>query len=704
MAAPQKPVPLPTPVSQTPPEDTGADASLVTGPTGQQQLAPRKQVFRDKKTGSYWVWEGAGTPQASFYKIRTVQQLMDLEVSQRDQVDLATFGTTASEPNVMGVKPGERTFIRNFVTDPEAAKQGLRARGYVVRSFGPGWDFMVKPKGRPNVPWRGFDPKGAKNLKEAGFDVLDLLYDAGQAAATTGAAAIGGPLAAGGVGYETELLRQQVARSAGFNERGGEATAAMTGLASMIPTPAVGRGIRGTGRMASELEGELGGMLTSARGGGALSRADVFHGRVVSGVPAKEKVESLASAARGFLNKVKGALPNWDDPQSWAASRIPELRQADDIANSFGAVTVDMTQLETDLAELTLPNPLTMAEQNVMIGQGKVMPKGPFRSLDTLFRVGKEISEVSPEHAGKTLDTIRRIRETAGVTDPSKVPVPLAIRLRRMLDDRAKSIGGLDDKAKERASVEVHEKLRGELNSAIKERVDAAMVARGDTGPSYSALMAEGARKLSQWNSFLEKSGAKEYARGIDRSGATDKAVSYLGNLHGFSKSASMEELREVEARTGLNLLDPAMPAIIGTRIGDEGAMGLLPKVTATGQVPGFAGTVLGGAQLITGMTPRNIVRAGQMTHLLGGNGQFAPVSTAQRVADAMGRYAVKPISQGTMALLKPTPSQAALALALQNLMRGAVEPSADQGSGEIPGSRVDRDSLARPIRRRPPQ
>lgn len=618
--------------------------------TGKDVAAPKRRIYR-KKDGTYWIMQhdpATGKPLGFMEKLKNVDDMLNIAA---DELMLSATGNQAVNRAESALPPEQRLLVKNLL-EPESAKDWARKNGLLVQEFGKGWDFGVKAN--KDDEWRFIDPK-ATGPREFVMDILDLAYDAGQAATSAVAGTVGmafggppGSAAAGGaVAGGLEALRQKIGSAVmGVDNTNIERVAA-TALGGAIPTQGTGRAALTAKNFARDLAQESGAMLTRAQETGALSARDIFAQRFMDPLKATEKLPSLSMAADDILARIN----------AWRSKNplLPQIVEADKLSSQLtdAGVTVDISQVMNDLATLTV-------REGADIGKA--------------LKIGAQASGDIPSEAGKAMDAIWNVLN-AGNLKPEAVPHAVLVKIRRMVDKRAKSVGGLGDEKKVRAVVEVLEETRDTLATIEKNSADAASAQLGilsDSGKSYSALMNESSRILDKLEPFYERTGANIRSR----SEARDKMVGFINGLYGERKSASMDLLRWWEKHTGTELEPVALRAVTGTKIGDEGAMGAMPRITAVGGVP-LANQLdvgLGVAQSMVGLSPRNIMRTAQFLHSPSTVMSRSSVPIVSSTGRLIAGLPTAKIKEGAVSFMASPATRSALQEAIQEAARRATE------------------------------
>lgn len=568
------------------------EPAVKTDPRTGKKEARGRRLYR-KKDGSYWIENGTG----HLTRMTRIQDFIDVGLEELTDRIAGNPEVDEAAP-ALGNTPagrGQRNMLVQFAENADAAKAWVKKHGGIVREFGPGWDFGVKFD--TSQPWRFIDPK-RPGMVEFGMDLLDLTYDLTSAVATTKAAALGmagGPVSSIGSAMATsgamEIARQATGAALGIPNKGSMAEVGFQAAAGGIPTPGMGRTIGTAGRFLGEGTQELGSMLTRTEKAGSLSAREVFTERVMDPIKATDRLPSVAEASRDILGRIRA----W---QKSGAEKIAQITEADQI----------VSDLASKGSKISIRPMWEGLEQLTLVG-------GEPRSLDAALKIGGQGTDSMSKQAADSMDAIRIVLNKAGAT-LDDVPLDLAVKIRRMIDDRTKTLGGLGAEKSERASVGMLEGFRGKLQDEIAITADRDMMAYGVRGASqkpYTTLMHEGKRILDKMETFYERAGVNKRTP----EEAQDQMVGFITGLYGARKSASMELLDWFEKHTGMTLEPVARRSIVGTKIGDEGAMGVIPRITQMGGAPTMLGQAVATLQTGLGMSPRNIVRLGQKVNAL---------------------------------------------------------------------------------------
>lgn len=589
------------------PTDTQTDTSRAntvrrTDPaTGQQQATGWK--MRRKKDGSWWIDDGSNF----LRKVRHVDEVLQVGVDELvDQV----YGNPAIDPSKSATGPATRVLMKNLL-EPAAAEEWFRGKGMMVRRFGPGWDFGVKANKEDE--WAYLDPKMGKSTGpvEFGLDVMDLIWDLGSGVATGLASSIPtyGAVAGAAVGSGLEAARQKAGSAVFGVENSNRANIAVSGAAGGLFSKPVGSVLKKVGGYGAEGMQEIGAMMTKAGKAGSLSNRDVFIARVKDKTPAELRMPSVDQQATRAVRMVR----KW---RNTVGDRVWQIEQADEMTDKLAAqgVRADISAILDSARELTAA-PTT---------------------FETAIKVG---SQKGASVATSMTDTVSKIEGAIDLAGdmPDGVLLNRLVEIRRMVDKQAKSLGGLDDKMKEATTIKLHEDLRDQIQSVITRVADAEAAVRGVVAPSgkkYSSLMFQGSRTLDKLESFYERAGVN--LRGGPEQ--VQKMGQFLLGMHGASKSVDMRLALWFKRKYGIDLEPFAERATVAQKIGDEGALGVLPKITATGGIPLVEGSV-GALQAGAGLSPRNVLRFGKGINQLYGAGS----AMRQRVEDTLPMNVVNP-------------------------------------------------------------
>jgi hypothetical protein len=561
-------------------------------------------VFRRKKDGAYMVQDAWGGPP---HRLRTKQDFEALNLSGLVRKLYGNEDTLDKQ----GVSNFERFTAKNFIENPEVTKEFLGKTGkYIISQYGSGpWDFAVKPKDDPSSPWTFIDPKNG-GAAEAVKDILDLTWDAVEAGALTATAMtpVGG-VATGPVAAGLETAKQGIAKGLGVPQEMDPMAIGFAGLMGQLASPSTGRVVNTMAKAGVEGAGEFAAMMTRAGRSGRLSSADTYKIRV------SKMYDPLTDTKRYF--KATENLPSVED----AADKILErLSSAHKTLPQFEQKKM-AAEIESKLFDSNTGQGLFIDFGPVLNDAAQILPTAtgsPRGGLRAMIKLGTQATGNPAGQVEETLGIVDGILKEAGASE-NKVPLPLAVKIKSMLQKRSKTLGGLTDVPKEKLAITEHETLSGKWKEAIADAVDSEMGKSGMQhqydGKFYSGLMEESHKLMTQFEEWVSRTGADKYAR--NKVEAREQAISFIKSLS--AENGHWRLMNDMEKRFGYDIGEVAIPAKVGTMIGDQGRMGILPKITSTGGIPLIAEAGGGVIQAGVGLSPRMVTRYGQAADKLAG-------------------------------------------------------------------------------------
>lgn len=482
--------------------------------------------------------------------------------------------------NEQGVTDKQRFVIQNLASNPESVKRYLKGLGYEVRPFGKGFNFAVKKPG--DDKWGVVDPEGFDSIN----DVWDLVGDVAQGFLVTGATLAGGGVgsfasgAAAGAG--SELLRQSLGEAAGLEGNINPTQIVAQGAAGLV-SPALGavggklagsanRFVAGTGKVLRSLGAKAAGVEGTPNL--AAERALALR---AGAARASKKVETLGAAARSYGKSIRRL----------SATRIPESatvgKMVQDATNN--GVTVNLEPAIERLMAHT-GNGIDDASKAVLARERSVAPA--------------------------TENLIERIFDRLGPSARMDALSPVeANEVKSILQNEAARKGAFTEGAKNLTSSSQYRALTARVSTDVRRSIEDAM---GGANSQFASTMRSFERKVKLLN-YL-----KTTIKGKTREESDAKAERFLRGVFGNSPEAGHAALRNAEKWFGVDLLSRGESAAAAERFGEAGAVGIVPRFTATGTIlgtsllggagggfPGMAGGALAGAALAS---PRTIVGA----------------------------------------------------------------------------------------------
>jgi len=506
-----------------------------------------------------------------------------------------------------GVTTGERFVLKNFATNPAAARGYLESLGYEVRPYGKGFNFAVR-KGGEGASWQVVDPKGMDPE-----DILDLVTDfigGGLAGFFTGAAAAAsGGLAAVGAGIASsagvEAARQGIGTALGIPDNTSVGSIAAIGAVGGA-FPAAGAAIRGGARLA---------------------------GRAIPG--AGNIASELASRIAGLGNTAE-SLPGSRVLQEGA--RFLKKRGGKGL-RSVGETTRDLRIKIATIDDSFYPETVALANALKQSGRtthvtrafGEILdvvradPKrGLSKSLSGLRAQEKDIIKNMIDESNAITDFMVGIGVDPG---NGRMTVWAANEVRRFINRRAADAKGFvtaigAPKTKQQTGNILKATAR-RLNTLIGEEMDGVRIPVTIRGSEFTmtstGLLARMSLKERQRQEIFKVMGIGRGGRLDGSLAAGQKAENYINGVFGLDKGRGIRLLRDVEQLFDVgNLEARALEANIAQVLGQQ--PGLLPRFTATGSFLGpsllaGAGFFGGPAALIGGValaSPRVIVKITQ--------------------------------------------------------------------------------------------
>lgn len=583
-----------------------------------------------------------------------------IEVAPHRLQDMTPVGVLETEA---GTSFGERFTVKNWAANPKKAREYLRGLGYDVRPWNNG--FVVRKD--LDDPWRPVDPSGGADF---GFDILDLVGDAmvgviGGLGTVAGAAvgsapgAVAGGLAGGAAG---EALRQGIGSAAGIPNNQDTMQVGVSGALNAA-LPLAGRALGGVAR------GTASALSSAAPGSGQLAlemgaRVAGIKGFNSAGIPAYQVLKEFATAAGEFSKRTGRPVSEFRTPAFESVAKvfqkfvhnateeiIPENRMAETMIGQAreSGMKVNMQTAVAELREFL--QVARAAEKNIsfkklagMSAQQRARA-GLFRDVDvgarTPFGLGAGKKSTADRLSADDSLTdlieraITRMNEFTFSDRPlgtfRSLDVDQALKLKKLLQgvaDDANAFAETGGGPVQSSFAAIMKRASG----SVRESLEKHMEAGGFT--EYTGLMRTVGFKMGRLRQF------QRLLKGTPRVSEAEQAENFVRTFYGRGRGTSLEALRDLERYFGnkglvesaeaefgeqMGLEQAIRLAAVGSRIGPQGAAGMMPRIAATGQIIG-TGLLGGGAAFGAGFplgagaaagaalgaylaSPRNVIR-----------------------------------------------------------------------------------------------
>jgi hypothetical protein len=467
-----------------------------------------------------------------------------------------------------GTTFGERFTVKNLSANLDAARAYLEGRGYEVRPFpterGANYNLLVRKK-EPGAVWRPVDPSASLNPVEFLRDITDW---AGDIMVGT----ISGYAGAGASALGPEMIPVGLAAGAGLGE------AARHGLGSLAGVP------QNADPGQVETATAMGAVAPYVAGAGAAAGRFVGSRVLAPMGRGVQKLQREVSAA--LMSIPKSGTLDPDEILGFLSENkrrtLPTLRQAAEKVTEFFQA---LERKGPKAKWITYPEKAIATNMEADATQkGLTTDLTPFQNA--VWNVLKDEDALRGDRnlGPQMVDVNQTVREwiASGGGDMSRVPVKIAVAIKRFLQKQTRIRGGY----KGNPESPIGEDFRKFLSGASAETRIAVLKAMEQDYPGYEAAMAgvdykEGLRRQFKTALHLNR---KDIAGPGQVPYSVQQAVErYLNGSFGTSRGTGDQLIRDMEKTFGVALESEIMAARVGAIVGHEGMLPLRPRLTATG-------------------------------------------------------------------------------------------------------------------------